>query len=98
MLGTEGARRFSFTLRNVGTAACPATQIATALPGVRSGALGAGLDRAGPQRDRRVRRRRACAGTKSGTRPALAFQAQSAEDVSTANNSVSSAPLVVRAG
>jgi hypothetical protein len=97
VLGTEGARRFAFTLRNLGTAACPGAQIATSLPGVRSGVPAASTLGAGramtAEFDVGVVR-----GTKSGTRPLLAFTAQSADDVSTANNGAASTPLIVRPG
>ena len=97
VLGTEGARRFSFTLRNLGTAACPASSVAASLPGVRSGvstpvSIGAGRQITDEIDVGIVK------GTKSGTKPVLAFQAQSAEDVSMANNSVLSTPVIVRPG
>jgi hypothetical protein len=97
VLGTEGARRFAFTLRNRGTAACPASQVVAALPGVRSGtsspvSIGAGRQMTDELEVGVVK------GTKSGTRPLLAFQAQSPEDISIANNGVLAAPMIVRPG
>jgi hypothetical protein len=97
VLGTEGARRFSFTLRNVGTATCRASQVLTAASARRVGAWkpfavapGRSVEDAfnvGVAR-----------GTKSGRAAALSFNASDADDVNAANNGATSAPMVVRPG
>ena len=101
VLGTEGARRFSFTLRNVGTARVPRPRRSlTALTGRRA---------------RRVRRRSRSAPGRSvddafnvgvaarhqvrHARAALALQRAATPTTSApANNGVLSAPMVVRPG
>jgi hypothetical protein len=97
VLGTEGARRHSFTLRNLGTATCRSSQVLTAATGRRVGARkpftvapGRSVEDAfnvGVAR-----------GTKSGRAAALSFSASDPDDVSAANDGATSAPMVVRPG
>jgi hypothetical protein len=97
VLGTEGARRFSFTLRNVGTAPCRSTQVLTAATGRRVGLAAPFAVEPGRSVEEAfsvgVAR-----GTKSGRAAALSFGASDPADVNAANNGVLSAPMVVRPG
>ena len=83
VIGTEGSRRFGFTVRNVGTATCRATQHRRhGAPGARSGAGAARYTvPAGQSVDRRGRRS-ACAGAArtSGTRALIAFPRRDAAE------------------
>jgi hypothetical protein len=97
VLGTEGERRFSFTLRNVGTAPCRSAQVLTGATGRRVGlavpfpvAPGRSVEDAFSVGVAR--------GTKSGRAAALSFGAADADDVNAANNGATSAPMVVRPG
>ncbi len=97
VLGTEGARTYSFSLRNVGTLPCKAAQVLVGAPG-RLAVLpkpfsvdpGKSVE---DQVDVGVLR-----GTKSGTRPALNFHVFDPNDVGALNNAVAAAPIVVRRG
>jgi hypothetical protein len=97
VLGTEGARRFSFTLRNVGTAPCRSAQVLTAATGRRAGV--AKPFAVGPGRSVEDAFSVGVArGTKSGRPAALRFAAGDPDDVSAANDGALSAPMVVRPG
>lgn len=97
VIGTEGSRRFAFTVRNVGTAPCRAAQVITRAPGVRAGSvkpysvapgksvedeIGVGVLR----------------GLKTGTKAPLSFRVVDGEDVNAANDNAASEPVVVKPG
>jgi hypothetical protein len=97
VLGTEGGRRYAFTLRNLGTAPCRAAQVVAAAPGRRLVAavpypVGAGRS-VTDEFDVGVLR-----GTPTGLRAPLAFRAFDADDVSAPNNTATATPIVVRPG
>jgi hypothetical protein len=97
VLGTEGARGFSFSLRNVGTAPCKASQVLAggqgrllAVPSPFAVAAGHSVEDAF---DVGVLK-----GTKSGRSAALGFRAIDADDVNLANNALGANAMVVRPG
>ena len=97
VLGTEGARRHRFALRNLGTAPCPPRRLFTTSPGRRLGC------------SRRSDRRRAAAsrtsstsacvrGTRSGRARAAAVQRRDSRTCAMATTAPATAPRIVRPG
>ena len=99
MLGTEGARRFSFALRNVGTAPCRAAQV---LDGARPvAALGSRRRRTRSRRGAASRTRSTSAwsaGTKTGRAGAAEVQRRRRRGRPRRQQRRGSAPMVVRPG
>lgn len=97
VIGNEGARRYEFTVRNVGTAACSNARIAVVGKGRRARAG----DRYRVPAGQSVTDEVDVAARKSarvGRRAAIAFIARARDDVQLINNLAGVRPRVVRAG
>lgn len=97
VIGTEGARRFAFTVRNVGTAPCRAAQVITRAPGVRGGAVKPYAVAPGKSVEDEISVS-IVRGLKTGTKAPLAFRVVDGEDVVVANDTATSEPVVVKPG
>jgi len=97
VIGTEGARRFSFTVRNVGTAPCRAAQVITRAPGVRGGAVKPYSVAPGKSVEDEISVS-VLRGLKTGTKAPLSFRVVDGEDVVGANDNAVAEPLVVKPG
>jgi hypothetical protein len=97
VIGTEGARRFSFTVRNVGTAPCRAAQVITRAPGVRSGVVKPYSVAAGKSVEDEINVG-IVRGLKTGTKAPLSFRVIDADDVSQLNDLAAAEPVVVKPG
>jgi hypothetical protein len=97
-LGREGARRYGFTVRNRGTAACNDVGIAVGSAGYRVGRPEPYTVPAGSSVTDEVwvaaRRKR----VQSGLRATVGFMAVTAEDLDPANNLAVATPMIVRTG
>ncbi|MDA0181621.1 hypothetical protein OJ997_15050 [Solirubrobacter phytolaccae] len=97
VIGTEGSRRFAFTVRNVGTAPCRAAQVITRAPGLRSGAVKPYSVAPGKSVEDEISVG-VLRGLKTGTKAPLSFRVVDADDVAAANDLASSEPVVVKPG
>jgi hypothetical protein len=97
VIGTEGTRRFSFTVRNVGTAPCRGTQVVTRTPGVRSGVVKPYSVAAGKSVEDEISVG-IVRGLKTGTKAPLSFRVIDADDVSQLNDLAAAEPVVVKPG
>ncbi|MDA0168791.1 hypothetical protein OJ998_06800 [Solirubrobacter taibaiensis] len=97
VIGTEGSRRFAFTVRNVGTAPCRAAQVITRAPGIRSGTVLPYTVLPGKSVEDEIAVG-VLRGLKTGTRAPLTFRVVDLADVAAANDVASATPVVVRPG
>lgn len=96
-LGLEGARRYEFSVMNLGTATCRAVTVGVAGQGRRSGLAGAFTVPAGQSVTEEVDVA-LIKGSKSGRNASIFFSVTSSDELKPANNSLLAAPRIVRVG